>query len=289
MISLIKRNLKLYYRNTSGIFFSLMGALISLILYLIFLKQNMLTNWSVVPSSKKLLDLWLMGGTLTVTAVTTTANGMGQMIRDRETGTLSDLSLTGLSFAKLQMSYLISAVIIGTVMQLIMFIIMVGYFKILDRVGLSVEMLILVAIAAVVSSIVWSAFNLLILSYVKNIDSLGKIGTILGTAAGFFSGVYIPIGSVSSSAQTLMKITPAPYNASIYRHILMSQQISLSFKNTPQNVLSDFKGMMGIGIELVKRTTFAQDLLILVVFTFIYVLIILMLTSTSRRLVVGKV
>jgi ABC-type uncharacterized transport system permease subunit len=40
---------------------------------------------------------------------------------------------------------------------------------------------------------------------------MSGIATIVGTAAGFFAGVYMPIGAVPSGAQALMKMTPFPY------------------------------------------------------------------------------
>jgi len=67
VLAMIKRNLLLYFRDRSGVFFSLLGALISFILYLVFLKQNMLTSWQRVPHAKLLLDTWLIGGTLAIT------------------------------------------------------------------------------------------------------------------------------------------------------------------------------------------------------------------------------
>ena len=40
MLALLKRNFLLYFRNRSGVFFSLLGALISFILYIIFLQKK---------------------------------------------------------------------------------------------------------------------------------------------------------------------------------------------------------------------------------------------------------
>lgn len=176
METLIQRNLRLYFNNLSGVFFSLMGALISFGLYLLFLQQNMLSSWAQVPNTKLLLDLWLIGGTLTVTAVTTTANGLGQMIRDRETGALADPTMTDISFIGIQLSYLISAMIIGIVMQLIMLVAMVGYFGLLDQVRFSLDLVVPLFGIVLLSSLVWTAFNLLMLSFITNTDSLGKVG-----------------------------------------------------------------------------------------------------------------
>ena len=48
MIMIIKRNFLLYFRNRSGVVLSLLGAMISFILYLVFLKANIKTSWRLV-------------------------------------------------------------------------------------------------------------------------------------------------------------------------------------------------------------------------------------------------
>ena len=64
MLALLKRNFILYFRNRSGVFFSLLGALISFLLYIIFLQKNLTDAWSQLPDNTKLLNNWLMGGDL---------------------------------------------------------------------------------------------------------------------------------------------------------------------------------------------------------------------------------
>ena len=90
MKNLIKRHLLLYFGNPNLLFLSLLGALISFLLYLLFLKDTMVDSWSHVSDAKTLLSPWLISGTLTVTAATTTFNGLDQMIRDRESGAIID-------------------------------------------------------------------------------------------------------------------------------------------------------------------------------------------------------
>lgn len=41
MLALLKRNFILYFRNRSGVFFSLLGALISFFLYIIFFAEEL--------------------------------------------------------------------------------------------------------------------------------------------------------------------------------------------------------------------------------------------------------
>ena len=71
MLALLKRNFLLYFRNRSGVFFSLLGALISFVLYIIFLQKNLTDAWAQLPNSGPVLNNWLMSGTLAVTGITT--------------------------------------------------------------------------------------------------------------------------------------------------------------------------------------------------------------------------
>ncbi|MDK1728466.1 ABC transporter permease [Dellaglioa algida] len=289
MQSLIKRHLSLYFGNRSGVFFSLMGALISFILYLVFLKQNMVANWASVPDTKLLLDSWLIGGTLVVTAISATSYGLSQMIKDRESGALSDLYLTDISYIGIQISYFVSAIIIGIVMQVVMLLGMEVYFIAVDGIDFQLDIILPLLGTIVLSSVVWTTFNLLLFSFVKKVDSLGKINAIIGTASGFFAGVYMPMGSVPNTAQLIMKLTPAPYNASIFRQILVKQQLDESFQKATVADILEFKKSMGIGINLNELTTIQQNGLILGAFTVIFIIAALILAGSSRRSVVSRV
>jgi len=249
MRSLINRNLRLFFSSKSSIFFSLLGALISFVLYLVFLRQQITQNWSQISNYKQLLDLWLMGGTLTVTAITTTGSSLGILVRDRENNRLADLILTDLSYEQINLAYLISAWIIGVIMQIAMFMVMLVYFIVQDGISFDTSTLLPSIMVMLFSSLLWSVFNMFLCSFVKKVDTVGKINTIIGTASGFFAGVYMPIGAVPTFAQSLMKLTPAPYNAALFRQIMMNQQISDSLSNLPNNAITSFKKSLGITIS----------------------------------------
>ncbi|MFC6177289.1 ABC transporter permease [Companilactobacillus huachuanensis] len=289
MKGLMYRNLKIYFSNKSGVFFSLMGALISFVLYLIFLRQNMVSSWSSVPDTKLLLDPWLIGGTLTITAITTTLSSLSLMVQDRGKNTLSDLSLTDVSYLGIQCSYLLTAMIVGIIMQLVMYFMMGGYFMIADNSPLEMAIFPQIFGIIVLSSFIWTAFNLLLLSFVKKIDTLGKIGTIVGTASGFLAGVYIPIGMLPTTVQQFMKYTPALYNTAIYRNILMNTQLQHSFKNFPVSVLNSFKDNMGISVKWGSQIlTNQQDSLVILSFAVVISMVAVLIFRFSRRVVISR-
>lgn len=281
MLSLIKRNLRLYFSSWENVMLSLVGALISFVLYLVFLKQSILSSWQAVPNAKLLLDPWLIGGTLTVTAVTTTLNSLGQMINDREHGTIRDFAITPISFLQIQLSYLVSSFIIGILMQTIVYAVLQIYFNVTDGLAFSFTTFLKIIPLMIISSLVWTIVNAFILSFIKNAKNVGTINSIVGTAAGFFAGVYVPIGSVPNFAQTLMKLTPAPYNAALYRKILMHHQLVSTFKNTSA---ASFEKTMGVSINLNGTLDFKSELLIMLSFAIIVLLVLMWKLNTIRKL-----
>ena len=71
-----------------------MGALISFILYIIFLQKNLTDAWAQLPNSGPLLNNWLMSGTLAVTGITTSLAALTQLVKDRERQVDQDLYLS---------------------------------------------------------------------------------------------------------------------------------------------------------------------------------------------------
>jgi len=264
---MIKRNLLLYFRNHSGVLFSLMGALISFILYLVFLKKSMQSSWSQVPNSTMLLDLWLIGGTLSITSITTTLSSLSQSVIDKEKHITQDLELTDAGPFRLQLSYLLSSTIIGVLMQLIMFVIMLGYFYVADKLTVTGGQFINIFGLMIISSLLATVVNSLIIKYIHKSDNLNKLGTIVGTGAGFLVGTYIPIGSLPNFAQNLVKITPGSYVASLFRQYLMGNKLNNVFKNSVSS-RNHFDRLMGIRLEwshlLTQKETYQIMILIFV-------------------------
>ncbi|KRL80979.1 ABC transporter permease [Secundilactobacillus paracollinoides] len=288
MTAFIKRNLQLFFTNGSNLFFSLLGALISFVLYIVFLKQNMA---SALPFTGKsaVLDPWVIGGTLTVTAVTTTLSALSQMIQDRERGTLADFLMTKLAYWQLQTAYLVSAFIVGWIMQIIMAGVMYAYFAAVDGITIPWKLTPQLIGIAGFSSLIWTAFSLLCLSFVKKVDTLGKLGTIIGTASGFFAGVYIPIESVPKAAQTLMKITPAPYNAALYRQLLMKTALNDKFSGARAGQKAAFETAFGVRLKLGSVLSLTSVYGVMLAFLVGFVIVALLLMRRSRKQVMVRI
>lgn len=278
MLALLKRNFTLYFRNRSGVFFSLLGALISFLLYIIFLQKNLTDAWSQLPDNTSLLNNWLMGGTLAVTGITTSFTALTQMVQDREHQVDQDLFLTDLGSWGLQASYLISSIVISFVMQLFMFVVMSLYFQESPVLSHLAEVALIMLLSSVLSSLV----NAILIHRFQSVDSLGKLATIVGTASGFLVGTYVPLGVLPNFAQLLMKCTPATYIASLYRQVLMKEQLADTFIGN-SDLLAEFQEKMGIELKWQELLTKEKTYLIVVSISLVVILLWLLLVKVSSK------
>ena len=278
MLALLKRNFILYFRNRSGVFFSLLGALISFLLYIIFLQKNLTDAWSQLPDNTNLLNNWLMGGTLAVTGITTSFTALTQMVQDRENQVDQDLFLTDLGNWGLQTSYLISSIVISFVMQVFMYAVMSFYFKESPVISHLPEIALIMLLSSLISSLV----NVLLIYRFQSVDSLGKLATIVGTASGFLVGTYIPIGVLPDSAQFFMKCTPATYIASLYRQVLMKEWLETAFSGN-NSLLQEFQEKMGIQINWQELLTKEETYFIVVIISLVAILLWLLFVKVFSR------
>ena len=278
MLALLKRNFILYFRNRSGVFFSLLGALISFLLYIIFLQKNLMDAWSQLPDNTNLLNNWLMGGTLAVTGMTTSFTALKQMVQDRENQVDQDLFLTDLGNWGLQASYLISSIVISFVMQVFMYAVMSFYFKESPVISHLPE----IALIMLLSSLLSSLINILLIYRFQSVDSLGKLATIVGTASGFLVGTYVPIGVLPDFAQIIMKCTPATYIASLYRQILMKEPLETAFTGNSR-LLQEFQEKMGIQINWQELLTKEETYFIVVIISLIAILLWLLFVKVFSK------
>lgn len=273
MLSLVRRELTLYFGSPSNVFMSLLGALISFILYLVFLQHNLEQNFTHVVNGQAVLDFWLLSGTIAVAGITTTFTGMSLFVRDLESGTIADFLVSGVSKVKIRLSYLISTYIIGVLMQLMVFIVIFSYFASVDQITLSSAQIGHTVGLILFTSVLWVILNALLTLPVKNSDTLGRIGSIIGTAAGFFTTVYIPVGTLSRGAQNIIGLTPAPYVSTLFRQVLIPQS----------SLPSDIKDLLGLTFTINRVTLESFSVLVLIVAAFLFIYAAFLGVAVLRR------
>lgn len=221
MFALIRRDLKIYFANKIGVVMSCLGALISFFIYIGFLQRNLASSYQSLPNAKEMLDLWMVSGIVAIAGITTSFQALGQLVKDRESQTWDDLSLTDLTPFKINLSYLVSSIFISTLMQIITFCIMAIYFILVDNITIQITALLPGLIFIVLGSIGASATNLIIVDLIHSFTTFSRLSAIIGAASGFMIATYMPYGTLSKSAQFIVKLFPSSYEAASLRSLLL--------------------------------------------------------------------
>lgn len=83
MIGFTKRNLKVFFKDKTSVFFSLLSVFIIIGLYMLFLGDVWVSSFDGLEGVRYLMDSWIIAGLLTVTSVTTAMGAFGIMVEDR--------------------------------------------------------------------------------------------------------------------------------------------------------------------------------------------------------------
>src|SRR4030067_1637252 len=92
IVNLIKRNLKLFFRDRASVFFSFLAVFIIIGLYVLFLGNMMVEGFGEVlgDDARFSVDSWIMAGILSVVSITTTLGAFGIMVDDKTKNILKD-------------------------------------------------------------------------------------------------------------------------------------------------------------------------------------------------------
>jgi multidrug/hemolysin transport system permease protein len=248
MINLIKRNLKLFFRDRTSVFFSLLAVFIIIGLYVLFLGNMMTENFKELlgVNARFTIDNWVMAGILSVTSITTTMGAFGIMVEDKTRKISKDFSSTPLKHSQLAGGYIASSFIIGVIMSIAALIVAEIY--ILSGGGKLITLIPLLKLLGVMILSVFAGSSMIffVASFFKSNNAFTTASTIIGTLIGFLTGIYIPIGSLPSAVQTAIKIFPISHAGALFRQIMMEAPMSVAFKNAPAQAITNFKQIMGV-------------------------------------------
>lgn len=82
MINFAGRNLKIFLRQKSAVFFSLLGVFVIIGLYVVFLGDVWATEFDL-PDKDVLMNNWIIAGIVSVASITTAMGAFQTMVEDR--------------------------------------------------------------------------------------------------------------------------------------------------------------------------------------------------------------
>jgi len=272
MMMLTKRNLLVFFRDRASVFFSLLAVFLVIGLYALFLGDIWLQGEiGELEGGEYLMNSWLVSGLLAIASVTTTMGAFGTMIDDKAKKTDKDFYSSPVKRSTITAGYLSSALLIGIIMSLVTLVLAEFYIVINGGSLLSLEALIKVLLLIVLSSAANTALIGFMVSFFSSQNAFGTASTIIGTLIGFLTGVYLPIGNLPASVQTIIKLFPPSHSASLLRQVIMEDAFGICFDGAPAEIAANFKEFMGVTYAFGdKVVTPLASVLVLVIATAVF-------------------
>lgn len=253
IFSLIERNLKLYLRDRMGVFFSFLSVFLVLLLYALFLGDNMVSNVEAsvggqIPGIDALVNAWLLAGIVMLSTVTVPLSAAGVFIEDKERRILDDFYTAPVNRNRLILAYLLSSIIITSFMTFVNFSLGQAYMVFQGFELLPFIAMIQIIGLIVLSSFTFSSFFFLLTFFFSTSRSYGSLGTIVGTLVGFFGGIYVPIGVLAPSIQWMMNLVPIAHGVTLFRQVYTGVILPVVFKGAPLEAIDEFKLFFGLEV-----------------------------------------
>lgn len=247
---LIRRNMKLFFKDKGMFFTSLITPALLLVLYVAFLgKVYRDSIASAFPEGfsvdgsliNGLVGSQLFSSIIAVSCVTIAFCSNLIMVQDKITGANGDFLITPLSRSTRGLAYFIATaavtmiVILAALCVSMVYLAIVGwYLSFGDIMLLILDSLILVLFGTALSSIV--NFPL------STNGQASAVGTIVSAGYGFICGAYMPISAFGVALQRILGFFPGTYGTSLIRnHAMRGALAEMSAQGVPTEVIEGIK------------------------------------------------
>lgn len=255
-ITLIKRNIKLFFKDKGMFLTAFITPIILLVLYIAFLgsifKSGISQSLASFKISENIIDSIASGqlikAILSVSCVTIAFCANFVMVQDKANNTIKDLTISPVKSSTLAISYYIATFISTMLICLVALTICLGYIAYIgwymslnDILGLLLDVFILVLFGTSISSI--------INCFLSTQGQISAVGTIISAGYGFICGAYMPINSLNPGLQKILSFLPSTYGTSlIHNHTLQGTFNHLSTQGVPVDLLNKLKDSLDLNI-----------------------------------------
>lgn len=251
LITLIKRNIKVYYRDKAAVFFSFLSVIILLGLYFLFLGKQY-TNNPGFDSVAKNVQVFLrmsviMGGVLVINTVSLSLGVMGSIVSDLETRRLEGFLVTPVERYKISLAYYLSSVIVTAILTLIMWFLTVILVGIFSGHWYSFVTVLYASLLILLYTFISSAMMLFLVSLLKSQNAFGALAGILGTVIGFMSGIYMPLEVLGKGMTNVASLNPFTHMTILLKQVLLKEPYALLPPEFMDAIASPF-GTLEVGL-----------------------------------------
>ena len=229
LFELVKRNLKLYFKDKGLFFSSLITPIILLVLYATFLakvyKDSFMSN---IPDGVEINESivngvvsgQLISSLLAVSCVTVAFCSNMIMITDKADERIYDLVITPIKKSKLSLSYFISSTLATLIITLTTLVVGLLYMATQGfyMSGLDVFKTIL---DVILLTLFGTSISCCLNHFCKTNGAASAIGTLVSSIYGFICGAYMPLSQFGGGLQKVLSLLPGTYGTSLIKNHML--------------------------------------------------------------------
>ena len=224
-LTLIKRNVKLFFKDKAMFFTALITPGILLVLYATFLSNVYKDSFLAVLPAGVTVSEGVIGGLvggqlvsslLAVSCVTVAFCSNFLSVQDKANGTIKDLKISPVKSWTLSLSYYLASLLSSFIICLcalalgLIYLAITGWYLSFGDVALLfLDVVILVLFGTALSSLI----NI----FLSSQGQISAVGSIVSAGYGFICGAYMPISSFGEGLQVAVAFLPGTYGTSLLR------------------------------------------------------------------------
>ena len=276
LVIMLKRNIKLFFKDKGMFFTSLITPAILLVLYATFLAKVYKDAFVSSLPVGFVLDEGIMNGLvggqlisslLAVSCITVAFCSNFLMVQDKANGTIKDLRIAPVKSSILSVSYYIASFTSTLIICLIATVICLAYIGIIGWYMSFVDVLLLV-LDVVILSLFGTALSSIINYFLSTQGQISAVGSIVSSCYGFICGAYMPISSFATGLQKVISFLPGTYGTALVRNHAMNGVLKeMEKEGVPSQVIESIKDSIDCNIYFFDNKVDISSMYIILVVT----------------------
>jgi len=271
LFTLVKRNIKLYFNDRRQVFFSLLGAIIAILLVLTFLKSSivdeMVASFNGLADriqATHVLDTWLVASSCVIASATTALGALRQFVIDRQSARWRDLLVTPLPRWMITLSYLLAALAVSIAMTTLVYALGTAYCA---STGAPLSMRgVLVGWAwLLLSCLGFTGLMGLIVSALRTDGAFTGVSVVIGVMFGFLAETYVTASSLPTGATSALASLPFAQASALVRAPYAADALAALPEQLRAGTASSMGITLSIGSTTLSAGLFAAVLVVMAV------------------------
>ena len=288
---IVKRNIKMYFKDKGLFISSLITPLVLLVLYATFLAKVYKDSFTgALPEGLEVADNLINGcvggellsSLLAVCSVTIAFCSNIIMIQDKYLSSVKDFNISPVKRAKIASGYLAATFVSTLIVCCItcalgfLYLAVTGWY-------LSFSDVLLVLLDVILLSLFGTVLSSIIFTFLSTQGQASAAGTIVSAGYGFLCGAYMPISSFGAGLQKVLSFLPGTYGTSLVRnHSLNGVFAEMSKIGFPPEVVEGIKDSIDCNLYFFGNKVEIWQMYLILLFTDLLLIGIYILINVIR-------